>query len=37
VFTAEIDDVPNDQEIAGETELAYQRKLFFDLTLSLSD
>src|SRR4029077_7075952 len=33
VFTAEIDDVPNDQEIAGETELAYQRKLFFDLTL----
>src|SRR6267142_522248 len=34
VFTAEIDDVPNDQEIAGETELAYQRKLFFDLTLN---
>src|SRR6476661_7610359 len=33
VFTAEIDDVPNDQEIAGETELAYQCKLFFDLTL----
>src|SRR6478609_896347 len=33
VFTAEIDDVPNDQEIAGETELAYKRKLFFDLTL----
>src|SRR4029077_12906849 len=33
VFTAEIDDVPNDQEIAGETELAYQRKLFLDLTL----
>src|SRR6476620_3281242 len=32
-FTAEIYDVPNDQEIAGETELAYQRKLFFDLTL----
>src|SRR5947207_4224344 len=34
VFTAEIDDVPNDQEITGETELAYQRKLFFDLTLN---
>src|SRR6478609_7178581 len=34
VFTAEIDDVPNDQKIAGETELAYQRKLFFDLTLN---
>src|SRR5262245_44818184 len=33
VFTAEIDDVPNDQEIAGETELAYQGKLLFDLTL----
>src|SRR4030095_7825746 len=33
VFTAEIDDVPNDQEIAGETELAYQCKLFLDLTL----
>src|SRR5215831_6009111 len=34
VFTAEIDDVPNNQEITGETELAYQRKLFFDLTLN---
>src|SRR5262245_19490629 len=33
VFTAEIDDVPNNQEIAGETELAYQGKLLFDLTL----
>src|SRR5215211_6200582 len=34
VFTAEIDDVPNDQEIAGETELAYQREFFLDLTLN---
>src|SRR4029434_3940215 len=33
VFTAEIDDVPNNQEIAGETELTYQREVFFDLTL----
>src|SRR5215472_10957465 len=32
VFTAEIDDVPNNQEITGETELVYQGKLFFDLT-----
>src|SRR5215469_3371186 len=33
VFTAEIDDVPNDQEIAGETELAYQPEFFLDLTI----
>src|SRR5262249_15653921 len=32
VFTAEIDDVPNNQEIAGETEFANQCELFFDLT-----
>src|SRR6476646_9852934 len=33
VFTAEIDDVPNNQEITGETKLAYQCEFFFDLTL----
>ena len=33
VFTAEIDDVPNDQEITGETEFRYQREFFLDLTL----
>src|SRR5262249_17924692 len=31
VFPAEIDDIPDDQEIAGETELRDQRELFFDL------
>src|SRR4029079_9287652 len=35
VFTAEIDDVPNNQEITGETELAYQCKLFLDLAFHL--
>ena len=33
VFPTEIDDVPNDQEIAGEPEFHYQRKFFLDLTL----
>src|SRR5262245_48075974 len=32
VLPAEIDDAPNNQEITGETELAYQREFFFDLT-----
>src|SRR5262249_29942124 len=35
VFTAEIHDVPNDQEIAGETELAYQCEFFLDLAFHL--
>src|SRR5262249_44500344 len=33
VFTTKIDDVPNDQEIAGETELANQRQLFLNLAV----
>src|SRR3977135_1613544 len=32
VLAAEIDDVPDDQEISGEPELDYEREFFFDLT-----
>src|SRR5262249_31675147 len=31
VFAAEINDVPNDQEISGEAQLRYERQFFLDL------
>ena len=31
VFAAEIDDVPDDQEISGEPEFGYQREFFLEL------
>src|SRR5215468_6338802 len=32
VFTTEIDDVPDNQKISGETQFGYEREFFLDLT-----